>query len=176
MVYREGERYRHPGKPEWGVGQVLSAAENRVLLFFVGGGRRTIVVDRVRLEPVAAGEGQWRCLDALEGLDWQRARRNLYVVRLDPRVLRIERFRTENPTYNPELPCVYVGITGLSPEERFQNHLRGHKASWFVKEFGRKLMPERYRRFNPMPDELARYVEPDYSKWLRLLGYAVWSN
>ena len=38
--------------------------------------------------------------------------------------------------------CVYVGMTGLTPEERFQKHLRGEKDAWFVHKYGQRLLPE----------------------------------
>ena len=38
--------------------------------------------------------------------------------------------------------CVYVRMTGLTPEERFQQHLRGEKDAWFVHKYGQRLLPE----------------------------------
>ena len=36
---------------------------------------------------------------------------------------------------------VYVGMTGLDPDERFANHKAGHKASRWVRDFGTTLLP-----------------------------------
>jgi hypothetical protein len=36
---------------------------------------------------------------------------------------------------------VYVGMTGLDPDERFANHKAGHKASRWVRDFGTALLP-----------------------------------
>ena len=47
---------------------------------------------------------------------------NGYVVLLDPAVGRIRKVRAENPGRDPKKLCVYVGMTGLTPEERFANH------------------------------------------------------
>ena len=47
---------------------------------------------------------------------------NVYVVLLDAAVGRIRKVRAENPKRVPKKPCVYVGMTGLTPEERFANH------------------------------------------------------
>jgi hypothetical protein len=54
------------------------------------------------------------------------------VVLLDPAVGRIRRIRRENPNREVRKPCVYVGMTGLTPEERFANHKQGIKAAWAV--------------------------------------------
>ena len=43
---------------------------------------------------------------------------NVYVVELSPEVLQHARFRKANPDYDAVKPCVYVGMTGLSPEAR----------------------------------------------------------
>ncbi len=71
---------------------------------------------------------------------------------------------------------MYVGMTGLSPEERFQKHLRGEKDAWFVHKYGDRLLPELYRHFNPMPYDLARVMEPELARQLREQGYGVWQN
>ena len=35
----------------------------------------------------------------------------------------------------------YVGMTGLSPEQRFENHKNGIKAARVVRKFGERLVP-----------------------------------
>lgn len=52
---------------------------------------------------------------------------NVYVVLLDPAVGRMRKVRAKNPNRNSKKPCVYVGMTGLMPEERFANHKAGIK-------------------------------------------------
>jgi hypothetical protein len=47
------------------------------------------------------------------------------------------------------MPCVYVGMTGLPPGERFQNHKAGVKANRFVRDFGKGLLPELFECFKP---------------------------
>ena len=54
---------------------------------------------------------------------------NVYVVLLDPAVGKIRKVRAENPKCDPKKPCVYVGMTGLTPAERFANHKAGIKAA-----------------------------------------------
>jgi hypothetical protein len=53
---------------------------------------------------------------------------NVYVMLLNPLVGKLRKVRAENPKRNPKKPCVYVGMTGLKPEERFANHKAGIKS------------------------------------------------
>jgi hypothetical protein len=50
---------------------------------------------------------------------------NVYVVLLDPAVGKIRAVRAANPDRDRKKPCVYVSMTGLTPEERFANHKAG---------------------------------------------------
>jgi hypothetical protein len=99
---------------------------------------------------------------------------NVYVVELDPVVLKIRRFRARNPNYRPGSPCVYVGMTGLPPGERFQNHKAGVKANWYVKKFGKGLLPDLFAHLNPMPYEAAMTMEQELADELQEKGWAVW--
>jgi hypothetical protein len=98
---------------------------------------------------------------------------NVYVVLLDPAVGRIRKVRAENPKRDRKKPCVYVGMTGLTPEERFANHKAGTKAAWVVKCYGLRLLPELYGHLNPMPYEAAAQMEMDLAEDLRRAGYTV---
>ena len=70
-------------------------------------------------------------------------------------------------------PCVYVGMTGLTPEERFANHKAGTKAAWVVTRYGLRLLPELYEHLNPMPYQAAAEMEKDLAEDLRRAGYTV---
>jgi hypothetical protein len=61
---------------------------------------------------------------------------NVYVIELDKAILELQKFREANPDYDPTKPCVCVGMTARSPEERFQQHLSGYKAARFTKRYG----------------------------------------
>ena len=98
---------------------------------------------------------------------------NVYVVLLDPAVGRVRKVRAENPKRDRKKPCVYVGMTGLTPEERFTNHKAGNKAAWVVKRYGLRLLPELYAHLNPMPFEAATEMEKDLAEDLRRAGYTV---
>jgi hypothetical protein len=91
-------------------------------------------------------------LDLAGEVNWQHARHNLYVVKLRDEIFKEERkFSKANPHWLPGQPCVYVGMTGLTPEKRFQKHVKGEKDAWFVHRYGQRLLPDFYRPFNPMP-------------------------
>jgi hypothetical protein len=98
---------------------------------------------------------------------------NVYVVLLSPEAGKLRQVRAENPKRDPKKPCVYVGMTGLTPEERFQNHKDGIKAARVVQLFGVRLMPEIYAVFNPMPFEAAVEMERELAEDLRAQGYTV---
>jgi hypothetical protein len=98
---------------------------------------------------------------------------NVYVVLLDAAASRLRKVRAENPKRDSKKPCVYVGMTGLTPEERFANHKAGIKASAVVTRYGIRLLPELYVHLNPMPFEAAVQMEVDLAEDLRRAGYTV---
>jgi hypothetical protein len=101
-------------------------------------------------------------------------RHNVYVIELDPAILNLARFRKANPERDILKPCVYVGCTGLSPEERFAKHKAGIRANHYVQRFGLRLLPKLYAYANPMPYDAAREMEVELAIALREEGYAVW--
>ena len=98
---------------------------------------------------------------------------NVYVIKLDDRVANSRKVQKVNPNRKPSKPCAYVGITGRTPEERFEQHKSGYKASRYVREYGIRLMPRLYRRFNPMKYEDAVAMEKELARRLRKRGYTV---
>jgi predicted GIY-YIG superfamily endonuclease len=98
---------------------------------------------------------------------------HVYVVLLDSAVGKVRKVRAENPKRDRKKPCVYVGMTGLAPEERLANHKAGTKAAWVVKRYGLRLLPELYAHLNPMPYEAAAEMEKDLAEDLRRAGYTV---
>lgn len=98
----------------------------------------------------------------------------VYVVELDRAVVFEPRFRKANQNHDPTKPCVYVGMTGLTPEKRFEKHKAGVKANRFVERYGLRLLPEHYAYANPMPYQAARELEVDLAIALREQGYGVW--
>lgn len=70
----------------------------------------------------------------------------------------------------------YVGMTGLTPEERFANHKAGIKSSGVVKRCGERLVPRLYQHLNPMTYEEAVAAEPRLAEELAALGYNVFGG
>ena len=97
----------------------------------------------------------------------------VYVVLLDSQVLSLRKIRERNPQRHETRPCVYVGMTGLHPTERFNNHKTGIKAAQVVQRYGIRLLPELYEVFNPMPFEVAAQMERELAEDLRAQGYTV---
>jgi hypothetical protein len=98
---------------------------------------------------------------------------SVYVVLLDPAAARLRAVRVANPNRDPKKPCVYVGMTGLTPDERMANHKQGIKSASVVKRYGLHLMPELYAHLNPMPFEAAAQMEKDLAEDLRRVGFTV---
>lgn len=98
---------------------------------------------------------------------------SVYVVLLAPAAARLRAVRAANPRRDPAKPCVYVGMTGLTPEERFANHKAGIKAAFVTKRHGIRLLPELYAHLNPMPYEIAQQMERELAEDLRQAGYTV---
>ena len=101
-------------------------------------------------------------------------RYSVYVVELSDRVWNEPSFRKANPDYVPGKPCVYVGMTGLDPDLRFDKHKAGIQSNRFVFKYGLRLLPELYAVYNPMPYEAAREMEVELAIGLREAGYGVW--
>ena len=98
----------------------------------------------------------------------------VYVIELSRSVLNEARFRKSNPDYLGGKPCVYVGMTGLNPDVRFDKHKAGIQSNRYVFDYGLRLMPELYEMYNPMPYNGARDMEVELAIALREEGYAVW--
>ncbi|MGB4928311.1 MAG: hypothetical protein WBP25_17675 [Giesbergeria sp.] len=104
----------------------------------------------------------------------RRAHHHVYVVELHPDVLLEARFRKNNPGYIDGKPCVYVGMTGLDPDVRFDKHKAGIQANRYVTQYGLRLLPDLYEGFNPMGYEDAVDKEIEVGIDLRSAGFGVW--
>jgi hypothetical protein len=99
---------------------------------------------------------------------------HVYVIELSKDVLYEGKFKKCNPGYITGKPCVYVGMTGLDPDIRFDKHKAGIQANRYVTEHGLHLMPDLYEAFNPMSYDEARVKEVDVAVDLREAGFGVW--
>ena len=95
------------------------------------------------------------------------------MVLLDSAAAKLGKARRINPRRDSKKPCVYVGMTGLLPEERFWNHKNGEKSASVVLRYGVRLLPELFEHLNPMPFGAAAQMEKDLAEDLRAQGYTV---
>jgi hypothetical protein len=98
---------------------------------------------------------------------------NVYVVLLKDAVTKHPSILRLNPKRDPLKPCVYVGMTGIPVDHRFENHKNGYKSAWVVRKYGVRLIPELYEHLNPMPFEAAVQMELELAEDLRAAGYTV---
>ena len=124
---------------------------------------------RLRAKPVRAVEAVTSA-----GRRNRRHQHHVYVVELSDRVWNEPSFRKSNPEVRFDKPFVYVGMTGLDPDLRFDRHKAGVQANRFVFEYGLRLLPALYEVYNPMPYEAAREMEVELAIGLREAGHGVW--
>ena len=99
---------------------------------------------------------------------------HVYVIELSKDVLYDGRFKKANPGYIEGKPCIYVGMTGLDPDVRFDKHKAGIQSNRFVKQFGLRLLPELYELYGPLTYDDARDLEVELAIDFREAGYGVW--
>lgn len=99
---------------------------------------------------------------------------HVYVIELSKDVLYEPKFKKNNPGYVEGKPCVYVGMTGLDPDVRFDKHKAGIQANSYVTKYGLRLLPDMYEGFNPMRYEEAQEREVEIGIDLRSAGFGVW--
>jgi len=109
----------------------------------------------------------------------------VYVIELSKKVYTENRkFREANPQFNGVLQCLYVGMTGKTPKERFEQHKsgyinkKGHKLSAnLVEKYGLYLRGSLFNHIPPMNSRTeALRMEEQLALELRRKGYAVWFN
>ena len=104
----------------------------------------------------------------------RRGHHSVYVVELSKDVLREGKFVRCNPGYVDGKPCVYVGMSGLDPDIRFDKHKAGIQSNTFARKYGLHLMPDLYEAYNPMTYKAAVDLEIELGISLREAGFGVW--
>ena len=101
----------------------------------------------------------------------------VYVIKLDEKISNSKKFRSKNPFYIKNSGCVYIGQSIRTPCLRFEQHKEGYKSNSRTREYGIKLLPELYDRYNLIPIiRDAEYIEKMLGERLRLKGIGVRFN
>jgi hypothetical protein len=99
---------------------------------------------------------------------------NVYVIELSKDVQYEAKFKKCNPGYITNKPFVYVGMTGLDPDVRFDKHKAGIQSNRYVQQYGLRLLPDLYEGFNPMFYDDACTKEVELGIDLREAGFGFW--
>jgi hypothetical protein len=172
-----GDIVRHADYPPWGSGYVIRVRKTGADVFFRWGGKRKVAAGEP-LEPATARglEADFFALCASYSPHaWSRGRHSLYAVELDAAVLKNRAFRRRNPG-GAAGGCLYIGVTGLAPEARFERHRAGTQSSRLVHAYGVRLRLDLVEGFSRLPYGVAVEMEPRIAAWLRAQGFAVWQN
>jgi hypothetical protein len=173
-----GDIVRHADYPQWGRGYVIRVRKKSCDVFFQWGGKRKLDVSEP-LEPARASgaiEVDFFSLCAsLSAASWSRGRHSVYAIELDPAVWKRRAFRDRNPG-GAAGGHLYIGVTGLTPEERFERHRTGTQSGRFVRTHGLRLRLDLVEGFSRLPYRIAACMEPKLAAWLRAQGFAVWQN
>ena len=99
----------------------------------------------------------------------------LYVVELDPAVLKHGRFRRANPQGGDR--CLYVGSTAHTPERRYRQHKAGIFCNrGYVTKYGLGLRCDLAGSETYATRQDAERAESALACALRREGYSVWSR
>jgi predicted GIY-YIG superfamily endonuclease len=172
-----GDIVRHADYPQWERGYVIRAKKAWSDVFFRVGGRRKIDVgEPLELSHATGVEAELFALCAgVSPGSWSRGHHSVYAIELDRNVWKKRAFRQRNPG-GAASGCLYIGVTGLKPEERFERHCAGTQSGRFVRAHGVRLRLDLVEGFSRLPYRIAACMEPRLAAWLRAQGFAVWQN
>ena len=169
---------RHPDYPHWGNGYVIRVRKTSMDVFFHWGGKRKVPASE-RLETSQAAGVEMELFEhcaSLSPQSWSRGHHSVYAIELDRAVLKHPAFRDRNPGSAAGSGCLYIGVTGLAPEERFERHRAGTQSGRFVRTHGTRLRLDLVEGYLRLPHRIAAFMEPRLAAWLRAQGFAVWQN
>jgi len=120
--------------------------------------------------PVLWDLSESNALTLCSGSAHQTFHHDVYVILLRDVAAKQSSILRVNPKRDLLKPCIYVGMTGLPVDHRFENHKNGYKSVWIVRKYGVRLMPELNEHLNPMPFEAAVQTELELAEDLRVAG------
>jgi hypothetical protein len=100
-------------------------------------------------------------------------RYSVYVVLLEEYVGTLPQMRLRNPKRDPSKPFVYIGLTSLRVDRRFDYQRATPKTEWRVYRYGVRLMPELCEHLNSMTLEKALHTARKLAEDLRAKGFGV---
>ena len=172
-----GDIVSHTEYPQWGRGYVIRARKAASDVFFQWGGKRRLDAGELLEPSLASGvEAEFFALCAgMSARSWSRGHHSVYAIELDRAVWKNRAFRERNPG-GASGGCLYIGVTGLTPEERFARHRAGTQSGRYVRTHGVRLRLDLVEGFSRLPYRIAARMEPKLAAWLRAEGFAVWQN
>ncbi len=171
-----GDIVRHPDYPQWGLGYVIRARKKFADVFFQWGGKRRVPASEPLESSRAAGVGLelFTLCATLAPQSWSHGHYSIYAIELDRGVLQKTAFQKRNPGMTAG--CLYIGMTGLTPEKRFARHRAGTQSGRYVREYGVRLRLDLVEGFSRLPFSIAAFMESKLAAWLRAQGFGVWQN
>ena len=100
-------------------------------------------------------------------------RYSIYVVLLGDDVGMLPQMRRRNPKRSPSKPCVFVGLTALRVDHRFDFQRATPEHEWRVHKFGVRLMPELYDSLHSMTPKQALQTAKRLADDLRAKGFGI---
>jgi len=100
-------------------------------------------------------------------------RYSIYVVLLEASVATLPQMRRRNPKHDPSKPFVYIGVTSLPVNGRFDFRKATPEHEWRLHRFGVRLMPKLYDSFPRMACERALKTSKKLADDLRAKGFGV---
>ena len=121
-------------------------------------------------------------------LDKIQAKHQVYAFYLKQDVLGKRKFQEANPNYKKGKPCVYVGMTGKSIEERYYEHtnpenenyskgskwMKNHAVHGFANALAIEFLNHPSISRETLTFGEALQNEKLYAEWLKSQGYGVW--
>ncbi len=99
----------------------------------------------------------------------------VYAIELHLSVLLDSAFLAANPRYVAGMPCFYIGMTSLSPEERYLQHTLGTKNVARIPHiYGRNLHQDIVPQRKPTRRTWAMRYEKTLAWQLRARGFGIW--
>ena len=172
-----GEIVRHADILNGDPGYVIRTGKTSTDVFFRWGGKRRIGAGEP-LEPgqASGADAELFALCArLSARSWSRARHSVYAIELDRVVWKNRAFRERNPG-GAAAGCCDIGVTGLTPERRFERHRVGTQSVASSAPMASGYGSISLKGSRGCRTGLPACMEPKLAAWFRAQGFAVWQN